>query len=148
MPRIDPVEILSGLLILAVGAFFFFGAAEYPMGSMSRMGPGYVPRGLGAIGMGLGVIIATGAIRMHGRLPSVSWRSVATIAGAIAVFGVLLPRVGLVVATFAASAVSMLGNRDAGWRLVAVTSAIIALICWILFILLLGLSIPAFWTDI
>lgn len=147
MHRIDPVEILAGLFVGGIGLFFFLGAAEYPMGQINRMGPGFVPRSLGAIGIGLGLIIMTGAVRGPGRLPRVSWRAVGSIAGAIVLFAIVLPRLGLVVATLLASIVSMLGNPDADLRMIALTSGTIALVCWVLFILVLGLPIPAFWTD-
>jgi len=148
MRHFDPVELLAGLLIIAIGAFFFIGAQEFTMGTVARMGPGYVPRGLGMIGIGLGLVILTGAVRMPGRLPHVSVRAVATILGAIAVFGVLLTQVGLVGATFAASVIAMLGNPDAGWRMIAATSIVLALLCWVLFVLILQLPIPAFWWDL
>jgi hypothetical protein len=148
MQRIDPVEILSGLFVAGIGLFFFLGAADYPMGTINRMGPGFVPRSLGAIGMGLGLIIMTGGWRVPGRLPRVAWRPLAAIIAAIVLFAVLLPRAGLVVAALGASILSMLGNPLAGWRMIATTSVAISVVCWILFILLLGLPIPAFWTDI
>ncbi len=148
MQRIDPVEIISGLFILAIGAYFFFGATEYPMGTMRRMGPGFVPHWLGAISMGLGLIVAMAGLRLPGPAPRIIWRPLLSILASIAIFAVLLPRVGLVVAALATSIVSMLGNPDASARMIAVTSAIIALICWLLFIVLLHLPIPALWTDV
>jgi hypothetical protein len=148
MHRIDPVEILSGLFVAGIGLFFFLGAAEYPMGQINRMGPGFVPRSLGAIGIGLGLIILTGAIRVPGRFPTIAWRPLAAITGGIVLFAVLLPRFGLVVATLVASIVSMLGNPDADWRMISMTSVSISVVCWVLFILVLGLPIPAFWTDV
>ncbi len=148
MSRIDPVELLSGALIFAIGAFFFLGAAEYPMGTIARMGPGFVPRTLGGIGMGLGLIVATAALRAPGPLPRVSWRALATIPGSIAAFGLLLPRVGLVGAVFVTSVISMLANPEATPRLIAVVSVVLAVFCWILFILLLGLPFRAFRWDL
>ena len=112
------------------------------------MGPGFVPRSLGAIGIGLGLIILTGAIRVPGRFPTIAWRPLAAITGGIVLFAVLLPRFGLVVATLVASIVSMLGNPDADWRMISMTSVSISVVCWVLFILVLGLPIPAFWTDV
>lgn len=144
MSRLDPVELLSGILIFGIGAFFFIGAAEFPMGTINRMGPGFVPRSLGAIGMGLGLIVATGAIRQPGGLPRVSWRAMLTILGSIAVFGLLLPRVGLVASVLLTSAVSMLANPDATPRLIALVSLSLAGFCWLLFVVLLGLPFHPF----
>ena len=144
MSRMDPAELVSGALIFAIGAFFFLGAAEYPMGTMGRMGPGFVPRSLGAIGMGLGLIVATAAFRLPGRLPRVSWRALVTILSSIAVFGLFLPRVGLVVSVLLTSAVSMLANPEATPRMIAVVSVSLAVFCWLLFIVLLGLPFRAF----
>lgn len=147
MNRIDPVEIISGLLIIALGAFFFIGAAEYPMGTVNRMGPGFIPRTLGAISMGLGVLIWLGSLRAAGALPRVSWRAVTCITASIALFAVMIERAGLVPAVFVASSVAMIGNAEATWRQILITSAAIAVICFVLFILLLGLPIPTLWTD-
>ncbi len=144
----DPVELLAGLLIVAIGAFFFIGAQDFSMGTVARMGPGYVPRGLGIIGIGLGLVILTGAVRVPGYWPHFSFRALAAILGSIAVFGVLLIQVGLVGATLAASITAMMGNPDAGWRMIAITSVVLALLCWVLFVLLLQLPIPAFWWDL
>ena len=142
--QFDPVELLAGLLIIGIGTFFFIGAQNYSMGTIARMGPGYVPRGLGMLGIGLGIVILIGSVRMSGTLPRVSLRAVACILGAIAAFGMLLTQVGLVGATFVTTIIAMLGNPDASWRMITATSVVLSLLCWTLFILILGLRIPAF----
>lgn len=147
MQRVDPIEIVSGLLILALGAFFFIGAAEYPMGTVGRMGPGFVPRALGGISIVLGFLICLGSLRTSGALPRISWRAVASITVSITLFAFMIERLGLVPAVFVASTVAMLGNVDAKWRQIMLTSAAISAICFVLFIVLLGLPIPTLWTD-
>lgn len=148
MPRIDPVEAISGLLVLALGAFFFFGSTGYPMGTIGRMGPGFVPHWLGAVAMGLGVVILLSGLRTAAPAPELIWRPLVAVLGSIGAFALLLPRIGLVGAALVTAALSILGNREAGWRMLAVTSISVALICWILFVLLLRLPIPAFWWDL
>jgi len=148
MPRTDPVELLSGAVILALGAFFFFGAAEYPMGTVARMGPGYVPRVAGGVGMGLGALIMLTAIGRPGEIPRIAWRPLLSILVAILAFAVILPRLGLVPATYAAAVLSVTGNREASPLLYVALPLAIAAICWAIFILLLGLPIRAFWWSI
>lgn len=147
MARNDPVELLSGAVVFGIGAFFFFGAAEYPMGSLARMGPGYLPRVSGGIGMGLGALIALTALGRPGDLPRIAWRPLLAILAAILAFALTLPRAGLVPAAFVAALVSVLGNREAGPALHAVLPLAIAGICWAIFIAILGLPIPAMWWD-
>ncbi len=147
MSRHDPVELLSGGVIFAIGAFFFFGAAEYPMGTLSRMGPGFVPRAAGGVGMGLGALIALTGLGRPGELPRIAWRPLLAILAGILSFALILPRAGLAPAACAAALVSILGNREATPRLYAVLPLAIAAICWAIFILVLGLPIPAFWWD-
>ncbi|NPD21242.1 tripartite tricarboxylate transporter TctB family protein [Alterinioella nitratireducens] len=148
MPRIDPVEAISGLLVLALGAFFFFGSMGYPMGTIGRMGPGFVPHWLGAISMFLGAVILLSSLRIDEPAPDLYWRPLVAVLASIGAFALLLPRIGLVGAALVTAAISILGNRDAGWRMLAITSVSVALICWVLFVLLLRLPIPAFWWDL
>lgn len=148
MPRIDPVEAISGLLVLTLGAFFFFGSMDYPMGTVGRMGPGFVPHWLGAISMFLGAVILLSGLRARAPAPDLYWRPLVAVLASIGAFAVLLPRIGLVGATLVTATISILGNREAGWPMLAITSTVIALICWVLFVLLLRLPIPAFWWDL
>ena len=148
MSRNDPVELLSGAVIFAIGAFFFFGAAEYPMGTLSRMGPGYLPRAAGGIGMGLGVLIALTAVGRPGDLPRIAWRPLAAILAAILAFALVLPRAGLVPASYAAALIAILGNREARPVVHAALPVAIAAICWAIFIAILGLPIPAMWWGV
>lgn len=143
MREVDRNELVSGALIIGVGLFFFLGAQEYRMGTVSRMGPGFVPYSLGAIAMFLGALIALGALGRSGALPRPAWRPLLAIAAAVVVFALLLPRVGLVPATFATTIVSMFGNHDARPKTMAITATVITALCWTVFIMLLGLPITA-----
>lgn len=144
MARIDRVELLSGLLILVMGAFFFFGAQEYRMGTVQRMGPGFVPFWLGAIAMLLGVLILIGGINRSSETPRIRFRVVVPVLGSILAFAFLLPRTGLVVATFVTTVISMTAETDIRWRLVLMAAVAISAICWTIFIFFLGLPIPDF----
>ena len=51
-------DFLAGLLFMAVGLAFAWGATHYPIGRGAHMGPGYFPRILGGVMAVLGVIVA------------------------------------------------------------------------------------------
>ncbi|TVR06224.1 MAG: tripartite tricarboxylate transporter TctB family protein [Salinarimonadaceae bacterium] len=141
MREVDRTDLVSGALIIAIGMFFFIGAQEYRMGTMSRMGPGFVPYWLGAIAMFLGGVIALTAIGRPGALPAVAFRPLLAVTAAVVAFALILPRMGLVTATFIATVVSMIGNDEARPKTIAITAVVITAVCWTIFIGLLGLPI-------
>ncbi|MCG6122255.1 MAG: tripartite tricarboxylate transporter TctB family protein [Microvirga sp.] len=143
MREIDRTDLVSGVLIAAIGLFFFLGAQEYRMGTVARMGPGFVPYWLGATAMLLGGMIALGSIGRPGALPAFSWRPLLAIAAAVVAFALLLPRTGLVPATFVTTIVAMLGNAEARPKTIWITAIVITALCWTVFIALLGLPIPS-----
>lgn len=144
MRNVDRVDLIAGLVVLAAGAFFAYGATEYRMGSIVRMGPGFVPFWMGVIAIGLGAIICATAIGRSGRATEIAWLPTLCVSGAIVAFGLLLPRLGLVPATFAAAIVAALGNRKMRLPGKAATAAVITLVCWLVFLVALGLPIRAF----
>ena len=55
----DQRDFWAGVLFSAFGAFFcFYAVANYPLGTASRMGPGYFPMLLGGFLLFLGVLIS------------------------------------------------------------------------------------------
>lgn len=128
MRNIDRVELASGLLV-GVGGCFLTGALDYNMGTLSRMGPGFVPFWLGAIAVLLGGLIVLTAIGRSGGLAAIAWRPAGSILLASVAFGLLQPRLGLVVAVFLAAAISIGGNPEATPRMTLVASAIITFVC-------------------
>ena len=49
-------DFIAGLMFVAIGAAFWYGAGNYQLGSAARMGPGWFPSVLGAIMTFLGEI--------------------------------------------------------------------------------------------
>ena len=50
-------DFFSGLLFIAVGSAFAWGAGEYDIGTASYMGPGYYPRLLGILSILVGTAV-------------------------------------------------------------------------------------------
>ena len=55
-------DFFAGLLFIAIGLGFAWGATDYELGSTARMGPGYFPMALGALLAALGAVIAFKAL--------------------------------------------------------------------------------------
>jgi hypothetical protein len=81
------------------------------------MGPGYVPRALAWIILAFGLAIgATGLRAGHRALPRFDLRSFVMVLSSLAVFALLLPKGGLVVATLGTLACSTCSLSDFKWR--------------------------------
>ena len=142
MLKIDKTDLLSGLIVLAVGSYFAYGALDYRIGTVIRMGPGYVPLALGLIAMGLGVLIMLSSLGRSGALESFRWRVVLPIVASILAFWLLLPRVGVLPATFVTVLLSTLSSPKSRLVPAIILGVIVAVLIWACFVLLLGLPIP------
>ena len=106
-------DFLSGLMFLAVGGIFAWGATSYPIGTGARMGPGYFPLLLGVLLAILGAIILLGSLIVEtpdgDKVSKIAWKPLGYILGANLLFGILLgglpkiglPSFGLIVSIFA-----------------------------------------------
>ena len=64
------------------------------------------------------------------------------ILGAVVVFGATLPRLGMAVAVPLLIIVSSLGGDEVHWKAVVITSVVLTLGSWLVFVKGLGLTIP------
>jgi hypothetical protein len=91
----------SGLMFVAVGIGFAWGATNYSFGSSARPGPGYFPvrpgHPAGRPGCGSGAVQGADH-RGRGRRPigPIAWKPLIIIVGSVVVFGCDLPHLGMV----------------------------------------------------
>jgi len=112
------------------------------MGSISRMGPGYLPMVLSYGLIIIGALITIRAIRQgESRIEHAYWRPMVFVMGSILVFAFLIPRGGLVLSTFLVTILSSFGARKTHWRNTIVLGILMALLTALVFIKLLGLPI-------
>lgn len=142
MVKLDKTDLISGLVVLGISSFFAYGALDYRIGTMTRMGPGYVPLILGLIGMALGVAIILTSIGRSGGLESFRWRVVLPVVASIAAFLLLLPRTGLIPATFVSVVVAAFASPKSRILPTLLLGVVVAVLIWISFVVLLGLPIP------
>jgi hypothetical protein len=144
MVKIDKTDLLSGIVVLTISGYFAYGALDYRLGTVSRMGPGMVPFALGLLGMTLGAAIIITSLGRAGALEAFRWRIVLPIAAAIAAFAVLLQNTGLLPAAFFAALIATLASEKSRILPSALLSAMVTIFAWLSFVVLLGLPIPAF----
>lgn len=109
----SPKDFWAGILFIAFGVAAIAIAINYPVGTAGRMGPGYFPRALGVLLIVIGGILALKALRMPGvPLSFGDIRPLVIVLGSIALFGLLAPYFGMVVATVALIIVSSLASHE------------------------------------
>lgn len=133
-------------MFVVVGAAFAIGAIQYSMGTSARPGAGYFPMGLGVTTAVLGLAILFKALTVEteggDKIGAIAWRPLLVIVGAITVFGLALPRLGMVVTVPVLIIMTSLAGDEFRWRGVIMNAAVLTLGSWVIFVWGLKLTIP------
>ncbi len=137
-------DILAGAIFIAFGLAFAVGALAYDIGSLTNMGPGYVPLALGVVLAGLGgLIILKGFIAVEGEpIGPVDWRAVVLITGSLLFFGITVRGLGVVGALFGATLLAALARSATGIREALIIAAALTVVSVLIFIVALQLRLP------
>ena len=139
-------DFFAGLMFLVVGLSFAFGATHYSFGSSAKPGPGYFPFGLGLLLALLGGMVLFSALSIErdggDRIGSIAWRPLIVIVGSIALFGVALPRIGLMVTLPLLVLLASLAGDEFRLRDALINAAILTVGSWGIFIWGLKLQMP------
>lgn len=136
----------SGLMFVVVGLGFAWGATEYSFGSSARPGPAYFPFGLGILLAIMGALVWFASITVEtedgDRIGSIAWKPLIIITGSVVMFGVILPRLGMVLSLPLLIIVAALAGDEFHWKDALVNVVILTLGSWLIFIKGLNLIIP------
>jgi hypothetical protein len=153
-------DFFSGLMFMAVGAAFAWGATSYSVGTGARMGPGYFPLLLGVLLAILGGIVMFNSLVVEtpsgDKVGSFAWKPIGYILGSNLAFGILLgglpsiklPSMGLMVAIYALVLIASKAGDSYKLRDVLILSTILAVGSYLAFIVLLKLQMPVWPTFI
>ena len=109
----NPRDFWAGAIYLALAIAGIWIGQDYQLGTSERMGPGYFPTALGSILAIFGVVsIARSFIRPGEAISAIAWRPLAFVLGSIVLFGLLLPRVGVLIALPCLIVVSAFASRN------------------------------------
>lgn len=138
-------DFASGLMFVAVGVAFAIGATNYNFGQSARPGPGYFPLLLGVILAILGAIVLLQSLAKGGAdgdpIGAITWKPLLLILGAVVLFGIALPHLGMVIAVPMLIAISSMAS-DFRWKSVIGASVVLTVFSWLAFVYGLGLTIP------
>ena len=138
-------DIATGIVFAALGLGFVALASEYRLGTARQMGPGYFPTLLGWILATLGaLLVLRGLASGPGAIGRAAWRQLAIVTTALVAFGLLLRGAGLVPAIVALAVLGLHASERFSWRAALLLGGGLALFSWAVFVLGLGLPLPAF----
>ena len=135
----------SGVMFVALGLGFAWGATQYQMGDAARMGPGYFPFWLGICLAALGAVVTLTALSPKAEETEVTkfdFKILAIIIGSVILFGVLLRPLGLYLSLFLLVVISSVASHDFSWKVAVLNAIFLVVFCWLAFIKGLGLIFP------
>jgi putative tricarboxylic transport membrane protein len=137
--------------VLSLGAFILWGSFHLPTGGgYAQVGPGVVPRIVGIGVLVLGAMLArevfTGGLRgvdeeAESRMP-VDWSAFAWVSAGIIAYGLLVERLGFILASMVLFALVARSFGSRRWALNAVIALLLASAIFAIFTYGLGLMLP------
>jgi hypothetical protein len=136
----------SGLMFVATGVGFAWGALNYTFGTSARPGPGYFPFGLGVVMAALGAFVVfeslTGVTADGDPVTRFAWKPLLTIVASIVVFGATLVPLGMALALPLLVVIASLAGGEFRWKDALINSVVLTVGSWLVFIVALKLVIP------
>lgn len=141
-------DFYAGLFFFFVGMVTVLEARGYSVGTARNMGPGYFPILIGYLLLVIGGIAAVRGLWLKGeRIKINSTRPLLMVSCAALSFALLLKPCGLIIALLALVLLSCLGSREFRIRYAVILFFVLAAIATVLFVYILGLPLPLFWSE-
>ena len=138
----NPRDFWAGAIYLALAIVAISIGRNYQLGTSERMGPGYFPTALGSILALFGVVsIGRSFIRPGEAIAALAWRPLVLVLGATVLFGLLLDRLGLLVALPCLIVVSALASRYSRLDATSIV-AMVGLVAFCALVFVKGLGVP------
>ena len=147
-------DFFAGLMFLAIGIAFAWGATNYTIGEGARMGPGYFPLLLGVLLAAVGLFVTFEALVVETedgeKIGTFAWKPLFFIIASNVVFGICLggipklgiPALGLIVGIYALTFIASMAGEEHKNKEVIVLATVLAIMSYLAFIVLLKLQFP------
>jgi hypothetical protein len=130
-------------MFIVLGGLGVIIALNYAMGSAGRMGPGYFPRWLGGIMVGLGLLLVVRSFRLRGEpIAFPTFRPVLIVLAGVLVFGLTVVKLGLVIATILVVLVASVASHEYRWKESVIAAVLLAAFVVLAFRYGLQLQLP------
>lgn len=140
---VNQSDLGAGLILAGSSSAFLYMARDLDHGSALAMGPGYFPRYVAGIGLLVGIALLIKALRgTDTPPPALRLRPLLLMLGSVSFFAQFVHLLGLAITAFCTIVIAGLADRH--WRplQLAATATLVALGVCILFVRLLGISLP------
>ncbi|MGE0574001.1 MAG: tripartite tricarboxylate transporter TctB family protein [Reyranella sp.] len=142
MSRFLSKDFLSGLMFIAFGLVALYVGQKLALGTTVRMGPGYVPRMLSFILLGLGGVICVVALVTGSEaVERPKWKPITMVTIGIICFALLFERAGLLPALIVLVFIASLGGEEFKITEVIGNMVVLAILCTLVFKVGLGMNI-------
>jgi len=133
----------GGVAVTALGAAIALISASYPVGTIGRMGPGYLPLVIGILMVVLGLFILIGDLRAGADEEPIRMRPFFLVLAGVVAWGEIAPRFGLVPATIALVVIVAFAQERPRPLMTAVTAVVLSFMGVAIFIWGLGSRLEA-----
>ncbi len=135
----------AGSLFVLLGAMFLLLGLRHPVGSLARMGPGYLPIAMSSLLIAIGLLTVGRSIwRPLSAIEAVRIKPLALISLAVIAFGALLKPLGLAGAITALVFISSYASAKFEFAKTAIICISIVIFCSLVFVVGLGVPISIF----
>jgi hypothetical protein len=136
-------DFLSGLMFMAFGIAALVLSGDYTIGTAARMGPGYFPRVLGILLLGLGALLALGGLRATSeKQPVWHWKPLFIVLCSVGAFILVGQRLGLVLASLILVFIASLASDEFSWKEALLSGLIQGVVAVVVFVYGLALPLP------
>ena len=135
----------AGVMYILIGLFFAIVATRYQYGTAAKMGPGYFPFWLGMLmaAMGLLVLIRSlGAKATIEAIPKFNFKVIGLITGSIILYGILLPKMGFIVAVLVLVMIASSASKEFSWKVALINAVVLIAFTYSVFVIGLKLQFP------
>lgn len=136
----------AGMMFFSFGALAIWLSTDYPMGTASRMGPGYFPTYLGGIMLVLGAIVALMSLKTEGpKVTPFAWKPMIMLSVGFVAFGWGVDHIGFIPALFLLSVITAAAGQTFKVVEVLIMTAVLIAGAVGIFIYGIELPFPLFW---
>ena len=138
----NPRDFWAGAIYLALAIAAIWIGQSYQLGTSERMGPGYFPTALGSILALFGVVsLGRSFVRQGEAISAIAWRPLTLVLGSTVLFGLMLPRAGLLIALPCLIVVGALASRNSRFDVTSI-AALVGLVAFCIVVFVKGLGVP------